>query len=153
MKKSLYVLLSVFVFASCNEYSLVEGIKPKGSITQLSAGTIQTKSFPTNGIRFSPYAKLDIGVGKVTVTTTNSFNAEKKITVIEKTYANGLKNCDDFIESTVDFSFTNEVNTNRTYYLNTNCVITYLAETEDGSTLTGTLNAKINSCYAKEFGQ
>lgn len=152
MKKTLYILLSIVVFSSCNEYSIVEGIKPKGSITKLVAGTKQSKPFPTNGIRFSPYVETDLGLGKITVTTTNSFNADKKVTVIDKYYTD-LINCADFTESTIDFDFTNEVNSNRNYYLNPNttCIITYSTVTEDGSTLTGTINTKIGSCYKKQL--
>jgi hypothetical protein len=152
MKKTLYILLSIVVFASCNEYSITEGIKPKGSITKLLAGTKQSKVFPTNGIRFSPYVETDLGLGKITITTTNSFNADKKVTVIEKYYTD-LTTCGDFIESTVDFDFTNEVNSNRNYYLNPNttCIITYSTVTEDGSTLSGTMSTKIGSCYKKQL--
>lgn len=150
MKKTFYILLSIVVFSSCNEYSLVEGIKPKGSFTKLPAGTIQSKSFPTNGIRFSALVTSDLGVGKITVTLSNSFNADTKTTIIEKYYPD-LTSCNNFLETTVDFDFTKEVNANRNYYLNTLCTIKYSAKAEDGTIWNGTDNVKINTCSGVSF--
>lgn len=150
MKKTLYILLSIVVFSSCNEYSIVEGIKPKGLFTKLPAGSIQSRNFITNTIRFSPFVKSDLGVGKITVTITNSFNTDTKTTIIEKYYPD-LNSCINFIETTVDFDFTKEVNTNRNYYLNTLCTIKYSAKAEDGSVWDGTENVRINACAGVNF--
>lgn len=145
MKKSLYILLSIVVFSSCNEYSLTEGIKPKGSNTKLSAGTAQIKLRSIYSIRFTPYVKSDLGVGKITVTVSNSFNSEKKVVTIEKTYANGFQKCDEFTESSCDFDFIREVNSNRNY-LNTPCKITLTAKAETGETWEGSQSVNVNFC-------